>query len=87
MISARLGRLEGARAGGPWTTEALRLIERRPDVSARELAIEFGWDKARFKRRIRQLKDLGLTESMAVGYRLSPRGRAYLAGVGLTRDH
>lgn len=31
-----------------------------------------------FKRRVRQLKELGLTESLEVGYRLSPRGRAVL---------
>lgn len=27
---------------------------------------------------VRQLKELGLTESLEVGYRLSPRGRALL---------
>ena len=32
----------------------------------------------RFKRRVRQLKGLGLTISLDVGYRLSSRGRAYL---------
>jgi hypothetical protein len=31
-----------------------------------------------FKRRVRQLKELGLTESLDVGYRLSPRGRSVL---------
>lgn len=35
-------------------------------------------DVARFKPRVRQLKELGLTESLEVGYRLSPRGRAVL---------
>lgn len=30
------------------------------------------------KRDVRKLKALGLTESLEVGYRLSPRGRAYL---------
>ena len=30
------------------------------------------------KRRVRQLKELGLTESLDVGYRLSPRGAAVL---------
>ena len=32
-----------------------------------------------FKRRVRQLKELGLTESLEVGYRLSPRGADVLA--------
>jgi hypothetical protein len=31
-----------------------------------------------FKRRVRRLKELGLTESLPVGYRLSPRGRSFL---------
>ncbi len=35
-------------------------------------------DKARFKTNVRKLKGLGLTESLEVGYRLSPRGEAVL---------
>jgi hypothetical protein len=31
-----------------------------------------------FKRDVRKLKELGLTESLEVGYRLSPRGAALL---------
>jgi hypothetical protein len=31
---------------------------------------------------VRKLKELGLTESLEVGYRLSPRGRALLARLG-----
>jgi ribosomal protein S19E (S16A) len=38
-------------------------------------------DVLSFKRRVRQLKELGLTESLEVGYRLSPRGRAVLAHI------
>ena len=33
-----------------------------------------------FKRNVRKLKELGLTESLEVGYRLSPRGEAYRQG-------
>jgi ribosomal protein S19E (S16A) len=29
---------------------------------------------------VRKLKELGLTESLEKGYRLSPRGRSYLDG-------
>jgi hypothetical protein len=32
-----------------------------------------------FKLRVRRLKALGLTESLEVGYRLSPRGEAVVA--------
>jgi hypothetical protein len=35
-----------------------------------------------FKRRVRQLKALGLAESLEVGYRLSPRGRAVFERLG-----
>jgi hypothetical protein len=32
-----------------------------------------------FKANVRKLKALGLTESLDIGYRLSPRGEALLA--------
>jgi hypothetical protein len=35
-------------------------------------------DKLTFKANVRKLKSLGLTVSLEVGYRLSPRGRALL---------
>ncbi len=35
-------------------------------------------ETAWFKTNVRKLKALGLTESLEVGYRLSPRGRAFL---------
>ena len=31
-----------------------------------------------FKRDVRKLKELGLTESLEIGYRLSPRGVAFM---------
>ncbi len=44
-----------------------------------ELALALGEERPRLKRRVRQLKELGLTESLEVGYRRSPRGSALLA--------
>ena len=38
-----------------------------------------GRERQPFKADVRKLKELGLTESLEVGYRLSPRGRALLA--------
>jgi hypothetical protein len=35
-------------------------------------------ERAPFKLDVRKLKRLGLTESLEVGYRLSPRGRAFI---------
>lgn len=73
----------GARSdAGPWGIRILRLIADNPGVRAPDLAEEVGMIKAKFKPRVRQLKELGLTESLKVGYRLSPRGKAYLQKVG-----
>ena len=57
----------------------LEVISQNPAVLAATLAANLDLDTPRFKRRVRQLKELGLTESLEVGYRLSPRGEAVLA--------
>jgi hypothetical protein len=79
-IDARLARMDRAR-GEPWTRRVLRLIAERPETLAADLATSLNMEKAPFKRDVRKLKELGLTESLPVGYRLSPRGKAYLADV------
>jgi hypothetical protein len=56
----------------------LDLIEANPGVRAPDLAERLGLETLPFKRDVRKLKELGLTESLEVGYRISPRGRAYL---------
>jgi hypothetical protein len=76
-IDARLARLDAASRHGPWTATVLDLIERRPATRAPDLAAELGRETAPFKADVRKLKELGLTESLERGYRLSPRGRAY----------
>jgi hypothetical protein len=78
-LDARLDRMDRAR-GEPWTRRVLGLIGDRPETLAADLAASLGMEKAPFKRDVRKLKELGLTESLPVGYRLSPRGRAYLVG-------
>jgi hypothetical protein len=78
-VEARLDRWDAARAEGPWTREVLRLIAERPGERAPDLAASLGRETLPFKRDVRKLKELGLTCSLAVGYELSPRGRAYLA--------
>lgn len=75
-IDARLDRWDRA-AGEPWTRAFLDLIADHPGVRSLDLAPRLGLDQQRFKRRVRQLKELGLTESLETGYRLSPRGLAY----------
>jgi hypothetical protein len=76
-VVSRLTRIDAA-SSAPWTTRYLRLIAERPGVVSHTLARRAGTDVQPFKRRVRQLKELGLTESLEVGYRLSPRGRAVL---------
>jgi hypothetical protein len=73
-IRARLHRLDAASSIGPWTRRTLEIIDRSPEVRAPDLAAELGRDTPSFKRDVRKLKELGLTESLDIGYRLSPRG-------------
>ena len=71
-LTTSLARLE-------WAVPTLRLIAARPGEVSTELAAASGMDRLPFKQRVRRLKALGLTESLSVGYRLSPRGQAFLA--------
>ena len=66
----------------PWGFEYLRAIRDNPEVRAEELAASFGVEKRVFKPRVRRLKELGLTISLSPGYRLSPRGEAFLKHEG-----
>ena len=75
-VAALRARLERLDRHGPWTETFLELIDRRPATRAADLAAELGWERQSFKLNVRKLKNLGLTESLASGYRLSPRGRA-----------
>jgi hypothetical protein len=75
-INARLDRLDAASSYGAWTRETLDLIDRNPTVRAPDLAAQVGRETADFKKDVRKLKELGLTESLAIGYLLSPRGEA-----------
>ena len=80
-IRARLSRLDRA-SPAAWTRAYLQLIDDHPAVVSHRLSSRIGeFDPVRFKRRVRQLKELGLTESLEVGYRLSPRGAAVLAAL------
>jgi hypothetical protein len=76
-VAARLARIDGMRQT-PWTKRYLQLLADQPGIVSRVLAPRVDADVPLFKRRVRQLKELGLTESLEVGYRLSPRGRVVL---------
>jgi len=78
-IGRRLARLDRSGAGPPWTLATLQAIDAHPAMRAGDLAAILGQDRDRLKLRVRSLKHLGLTISLATGYRLSPRGAAYLS--------
>jgi len=73
-LAAQLERIDRATKRGPWTIATLRLIGDRPEVEAADLAAAVGRERLPFKADVRRLKELGLTESLRPGYRLSPRG-------------
>jgi DNA-3-methyladenine glycosylase I len=77
-VTRRLSRLDSASRRGPWTLKTLRLIESHPAIRAAELAGSQSLETVDFKRDVRKLKTLGLTESLEIGYRLSARGRVVL---------
>lgn len=77
-ITKRLDRLDAASSHGPWTRRVLELIRDRPATRAADLAAAEGRETQPFKIDVRKLKNLGLTESLDVGYRISPRGSAFL---------
>jgi hypothetical protein len=82
-LNAKLDRMDRA-ADQAWTRNTLRQIQRLPGVVSTELAAEVGQERRAYKLRVRRLKALGLTESLERGYRLSPRGQAYVAALNST---
>jgi hypothetical protein len=77
-LDHRLDRLDHASSIGPWTMSILRAIQAEPGRRAGDLAAAAGRERLPYKTDVRKLKTFGLTISLPVGYRLSPRGEAYL---------
>ncbi|WIY00842.1 hypothetical protein QRX60_43455 [Amycolatopsis mongoliensis] len=77
-LDAVLTRLDRASRHGRWTHRTLRLIADHPGLRAAALAEMAGGPTAAFKIDVRKLKEMGLTESLDVGYRISPRGTVVL---------
>lgn len=76
QLTARLDRFDSSSRHGEWTRATLRLIDTHPARRAADLAalMPTPLETQVFKTDVRKLKQLGLTESLDVGYRLSPRG-------------
>jgi hypothetical protein len=77
-IEQRLARLDRLSTHGPWTRAVLEAIRDQPGRRAGDLAAEMDRPRLPFKADVRKLKELGLTESLEIGYRLSARGEAVL---------
>jgi hypothetical protein len=83
-LVALVNKLDGydARSSfGPWTRHTLSMIHEFPARRAPELAEMQGRETIPFKADVRKLKEMGLTESLPVGYQLSPRGKRVFAAL------
>jgi hypothetical protein len=80
-IPAKLDGFDRRSPTGAWTREVLRLIAGNEGMAAAKSAARLGVETLPLKANIRKLKELGLTESLERGYRLSPRGRAFLDAI------
>lgn len=77
-VAAAVAKLDAGRKTGPWTRPMLEWIRDHPAIVSKELANLLDRELLPMKADVRRLKALGLTISLEVGYRLSPRGAAYL---------
>ena len=80
-VLTKLERMDARAAIGPWTVQTLAAIDANPGRRAGDLASAQDRDTAKFKTDVRKLKALGLTTSLEVGYRLSPRGQRVFAAL------
>ncbi|MGJ3245178.1 MAG: ASCH domain-containing protein [Elainellaceae cyanobacterium] len=74
-VQKKLMQLDLKSQDGSWTMIVLHLIRQHPGMRARELATLAHLNTQVLKVKVRKLKEMGLTESIARGgYKLSPRG-------------
>lgn len=73
-LKKKLERLDTLSKQGHWTEKVLFTIKDNPNLHAIGISKLTGFDKEWLKLNIRKLKNLGLTISHNVGYRLSPLG-------------
>lgn len=77
-ILQKLQGMDGRSPFGAWTKRTLGIIGQRPGERAGDLAEALHIDKEWLKSSVCKLKNLGLTESLKIGYQLSPRGETVL---------
>lgn len=77
-LKEKLDRLDARSIDGPWVVNFLSVVSMNPGVLSTTLASSLGLERKWFKEHMRKLKELGLTESLGIGYRISPRGETVL---------
>jgi hypothetical protein len=75
-LESKLARLDARR---PWTLIYLKLIAKHPGRRAGDLANMIGMERLAFKLNVRKLKNIGLSISLEVGYKISPMGKMVMA--------
>ena len=75
LVNAKLDAMDARAKTGAWTRATLRLIGENEGMVSTDLAAQLHRPRMEFKADVRKLKAFGLTESLEVGYRLTPLGR------------
>ena len=75
LVNKKLDAMDGRSKTGAWTRATLSLIGENEGTVSTDLATQMHRPRIEFKADVRKLKALGLTESLEVGYRLTPLGR------------
>ena len=77
-IDRRLARWDVSAPRGPWTRRLLESLRERPGATAQELSAQEERPVSRLKSDAWKMRELGLVEGGADGYRLTAKGLAYL---------
>jgi hypothetical protein len=85
-LKRKLARMDQSNRHGSWTHRTLALISMHPGVVSTALASAVQQERPTFKLNVRKLKELGLTQSLEVGYQLTPLGVSYLSALGSHSD-
>ena len=75
LVNTKLDAMDARSKTGAWTRATLRLIGENEGMVSTDLAAQMQRPRMEFKADVRKLKALGFTESLEVGYRLTPLGR------------
>ncbi|HKR14971.1 MAG TPA: hypothetical protein VJT15_23100 [Pyrinomonadaceae bacterium] len=78
VLKQKLDGLDARSVHGPWVVKFLSVVSKNSGILAATLASSLGLERKWFKDHMRKLKELGLTESLETGYRISPRGETVL---------